>query len=92
MAAAEGVGWEGGEGEEGWEWWCGLLVSGLLVLMVRVLVLEVEVLAAELLLHAAGEGVGDVVRVAAGQVDVPEESHCGWVWVEWYGGTAPRYP
>ena len=75
LAAAEGVDWGGGEGEEGWEWWLWLwLVLGLLVL---VLVLEVEVLAAEVLLHAAGEAVGDVVRVEAGEVEVPEERHCG---------------
>ena len=70
LAAAEGVDWEGGEGDEGWEWWLWLV-------LVLVLVLDVEVLAAEVLLHAVGEAVGDVVRVEAGEVEVPEERHCG---------------
>lgn len=40
-------------------------------------ILGVEVSTAEVLLHAAGEAVGDVVRVEAGQVQVPE-THGGF--------------
>jgi hypothetical protein len=39
-------------------------------------ILEVEVLPPQVLLHAAGEAVGDVVRVDAWEVQVPQaEAH-----------------
>jgi hypothetical protein len=70
LAAAEGVDWEGGEGEEGWGWGAGGCCWGDVVV---VDVFEVELGAAEVGLEAAGEAVGG----KAGEVEVLE-AHGGW--------------